>query len=684
MMRGDVAQPREGEAGAGTLTVLGVAAVAVVLVASAIAFVVLTNDDGAASGTETQRQAKQAAARFVDAVNRGVPGEGGTVQSPGQVAEEWATTTGDLPGLGVVATAGDVALADDERTARVPLTVGWTVQGATWDTTGTLILTREATSEGEDEDASLGATPWRADWDIGALDARLNPGDVLVVEATASGRARILDVNGQPLVDQVPVVVVGVVPGDVPDTQALAAELSRLLGVDAAETAADIDDAPDDQFVEIITIRRTDYDPIRDELQPLPGTRFRESTQNLASNRDFARPILGSVGPADEEDVADSDGEIELGDEIGQSGVQARYDERLKGAPGLQVRVIRAAQPPEEGDDGSTSSTTTTAPGTPAPIDTLETVPPQGGQDVRLTLDAAAQEAAEAALAGDSRLTSLVAIRPSTMEVLAAATGPTGSAQNIAFNGQVAPGSTFKVVSSLAHIRRGLTPDQVVDCPATATAGGQSFRNADNFVLGAVPFREDFANSCNTAFVNLAANLEPNDLTDAAASFGLGVEWDAGLGSFNGSVPPFDSQAAAAAASIGQGLVQASPLAMAAVAATVASGRWKAPVVVADPPVEGNPAEVPMDPTAQGYLREMMAAVVDDGTARGALGGLPGDIFAKTGTAQFGGGEGGLQTNAWIIGWRDDVAFCVFVEGGSGGGSVAGPIAAQFLNAYQG
>lgn len=680
-MRGVVGPRREGEAGSSTLTVLGVTGVALVLVASAIAFVVLTNEDGAASGSDTQRQAEQAAARFVDAVNRGVPGEGGTVQAPGEVAEQWAATTGGLDGLGVVATAGDVALADDDQSATVPLTVGWTVQGATWDTTGTLQLTREQAGEGGD--AALTATPWRAEWDIGALDARLNPGDQLVVEATASGRARILDGAGQPLVDQVPVVIVGVVPGDVPDTQALAGQLASLLDVDAAEVAADIDGAPDDQFVEIITLRRTDYDPIRDQLQPLPGTRFRESTENLAPNRNFARPILGSVGPADEEDVTRLEGQVQLGEQIGQSGIQARYDDRLKGAPGLQVRVIRASQPAEPGEDGSTSSTTTTAPDTPAPVDTLETVPPSGGQDVRLTLDSAAQQAAEDALAGDSRLTSLVAIRPSTMEVLAAATGPSGSAQNIAFNGQVAPGSTFKVVSSLAHIRKGLTPDQIVDCPANATAGGQSFRNADNFVLGSVPFREDFANSCNTAFVNLAADLQPNDLTDAAAAFGIGTEWDSGLGSYNGSVPPFDSQAAAAAASIGQGLVQASPLAMAAVAATVASGRWKPPVLVADPAPQNQPAEIPLDPTAAGYLRDMMAAVVDDGTATGALGGLPGDIFAKTGTAQFGGGET-LQTNAWIIGWRDDVAFCVFVEGGSGGGSVAGPIAAQFLNAYQG
>jgi cell division protein FtsI/penicillin-binding protein 2 len=183
--------------------------------------------------------------------------------------------------------------------------------------------------------------------------------------------------------------------------------------------------------------------------------------------------------------------------------------------------------------------------------------------------------------------------------------------------------------------------------------------------------------------VNLSSDLQPDDLTTAAASFGIGAEWDVGLGSFNGSVPPIDSAADGAAASIGQGRVQASPLGMAMVAATVAAGRWKAPRVVAEPAAESPPAEIPLDPTEAEYLRDMMLAVVLDGTATGSLGGLPGEVFAKTGTAEFGSGEN-LRTNAWIIGWRGDVAFCAFVEGGSGGGGVAGPIAASFLNAYGG
>lgn len=663
--------------GAAKAWVVGLVGVALVAVLAVVAVVVLTQDDeGGDGGAGDRAAAKAAIDRFVEAVDRGAPGEGGTAQPAADVDAAFTTLTEGLGNVALDAAAGDVTLAETgeegEGTATAPLEVEWSVEGATWTTSGTVTAVY-AGAEGQPAE-------WRVLWDIAALDNRLRAGDALSAVATDSERAAILDGAGEPLVAPTPVVIVGVEPGAVPDTQAVAGELARLLDVDGAALAARIDAAPDDQFVEVITLRRTDYDPIRDQLQALPGTRFQEDTLALAPNRNFARPILGSVGPADEEDVAEGEGRVELGDLIGQSGVQARYDEQLSGSPGLEIRVTRAASQPPEGE---TTTTDPDADPVPPAVETLQTVPPGPGQEVRLTLDRAAQEAAENALAGDDRLTALVAVRISTSEVLAAATGPTGSAQNIAFNGQVAPGSTFKVVSSLAHIRKGLTPDTIVGCPATATAGGQPFRNAGGFVLGDVPFRQDFARSCNTAFVNLSTDLAPDDLTQAALAFGIGAEWDPGLGSFNGSVPSNDSDADAAAASIGQGRVQASPLAMAMVAATVASGRWKAPRVVAEPAPEGQPADIPLDPTAAGYLRDMMRAVVTGGTATDALGGLEGEIFAKTGTAEFGSGET-LQTNAWIIGWRGDVAFCVFVEGGSGGGSVAGPIAASFLNAYGG
>ena len=80
-------------------------------------------------------------------------------------------------------------------------------------------------------------------------------------------------------------------------------------------------------------------------------------------------------------------------------------------------------------------------------------------------------------------------------------------------------------------------------------------------------------------------------------------------------------------------------------------------------------------------LRNLMRQVVTSGTAKGA--GLPDGVAGKTGTAEFGSGDN-QPTHAWFIGFRDDLAVAVVVEGGGVGGEVAAPIAAQFFRTVGG
>lgn len=663
------------EAGRGRVVVLVVLALVAVGALVATAVLVLGGDDegpGRDQRAETPREEEvlAAALRFAAALSRGAPGEAGTVQPADVVTWEHQAAVGGLGELALEVTAGAVTLGEDLEdggggpgTATVPLASTWTVGGATWRTRGVLALEE---SEGT----------WRARWALAALDDRLRPGDVLAAESGEPERAAILDGAGQPLVAPTPVVHVGVVPQRATDVDGLAAELARLLDIDAAALATRIRAAAPTAFVDVITLRRGDYDPIRDQLQPLPGTAFREGTQLLAPSRSFARALLGTVGPATEEQAAASEGRLAVGDLTGQSGLQARYDAQLRGTPGLVVTVVRA---PAAGPGGGTTTTVPAGTGEP---EVLEEVPGTPGTPVRTTLDVATQEAAEGALAGESRVSTLVAIRPSTGEVVAVANGPTGTTSNVGTTGRVPPGSTFKVVSTLAHLRRGLDVDGVVPCPATATVGGRSFRNAGGFALGAVPFRTDFARSCNTAFVGLAPELGPDDLAAAGRAFGLGVEADPGVAAYVGSVPPTEGPVDAAAASIGQGRLQVSPLGMAGVAATVAAGTWRAPRVVTDP-APAAVAEQPLGPGEAETLRSLMRGVVTGGTGE-ALAGLPGgEVFAKTGTAEYG-TEVPPRTHAWVIGFQGDLAFAVFVEGGESGGGVAAPIAARFLTALAG
>jgi cell division protein FtsI/penicillin-binding protein 2 len=303
------------------------------------------------------------------------------------------------------------------------------------------------------------------------------------------------------------------------------------------------------------------------------------------------------------------------------------------------------------------------------------------------TLDVGLQAEAERALAGVRPAAAVVALRPSTGDVLAAASGEGSGGLSTATVGQYAPGSTFKVVSSLALLRAGATPTTPVSCPATTVVDGKRFKNYDDYpdgALGRIPLSTAVAHSCNTAFINERDEVAQGDLAEAAAALGLGVDHDLGFPAYFGSVPTTDAEAGSetghAASLIGQGKVTASPLAMAAVAASVAEGSTVVPRLLTDQPADdAQPAE-PLTAAEARQLRGLMRGVVTRGSGV-FLADLPGaPVLAKTGTAEFGDREP-LQTHAWMIAVHGDLAVAVFVDEGESGSRTAGPVLEDFLRA---
>ena len=184
------------------------------------------------------------------------------------------------------------------------------------------------------------------------------------------------------------------------------------------------------------------------------------------------------------------------------------------------------------------------------------------------------------------------------------------SSYDRALEGTYAPGSTFKVVSTAALLRDGLSVGETVRCPPTIEAGGRQFKNFEGGAAGAVPFSRDFAVSCNTAFVSLAPRLAPDALSRTARDYGLGRKLDLAVPAAGGQVPPGEDAVERAAAMIGQHEILASPLAMASVAATVAAGRWRAPRLLASDPREAGPA---LPASERDTLRSLMRLVVTRG-----------------------------------------------------------------------
>lgn len=343
----------------------------------------------------------------------------------------------------------------------------------------------------------------------------------------------------------------------------------------------------------------------------------------------------------------------------GVSGLQERYDEQLRGsAPAFAVAVT-------DRDSGKA----------------LKPLWKQGarvGRDVHTTIDPDVQSAAADALEHAATPAALIAIKPSSGDVLAVANHPGGF--NRALIGEYPPGSTFKVITAAALLESGLQPSDALQCPKYEWVNGYRFANQGEFTLpDGSTFLDAFAHSCNTAFVHARDRIDDDTLAETAQAFGIGGEWDTGAATFDGSVPKNSDANDKAAAMIGQARDLASPLVMASVAATVKSGRFVQPRLV--PEAVDHPYQAPrnLDPQVVTNLQSMMRSVVTDGSGD-ALRDLPGEPHAKTGTAEYG-GDKPPRTHAWMIGYQQDsdIAWAVLLEDGGSGGSDAGPIAAAFL-----
>lgn len=551
-----------------------------------------------------------------------------------------------------VAVAGDPVESGDLATT--PITLKWTLPGnVTWEYKSSVRMTKRS------------GDGWQVIWEPAVLQPDLEQGEKFRLRRIAAQRGTILDSTGKALVGPQKVVVIGVSPEKIKDLPSLSKSLGAAfkkikVDVDLADLKARVAKADDGAFLDLVTLRRADYDKIRDDVRPLPGTVFREETRQLAPTRVFARALLGVVEPATKDDLDKRPDELTIGDQVGHGGLQGKYDKELRGAPGLSV-VVSAEAADETVQE--------------KPVFTSK---PVAGKDIKITLDTATQNAADQAVATQKQPSSMVALRISDGSVLAVANGPDGGGVNTALTGQVPPGSTYKMVSAYGLLQSGaVTADTPVACPKTVTVEGRTFKNSAGEVLGKVPFHVDFAKSCNTAFVGLAPKLGADGLKNASTALGIGRDWNIGVDAFTGKVSDGATPTELAAATFGQGSTAVSPIAMAVATAAVAKGGFQPPKLVLDPApaAPGTPGN--LDAKSLDALHSMMREVVTGGTGT-ALKSVPGKpVYGKTGTAEF--ANDSDETHSWFIGYQDDIAFAVMVQKGGAGAEAAVPIVKSFL-----
>lgn len=617
------------------------------LVAAGAGGYMLWNDHSKNSAADTA--ARDAATTFARAWANRTPEKARYVGTePAAAAANFRTTTAQLGNGNIRTSIANVKRSGNTATADV--NVAWTISGGqTFTWLDPIALEKAGDSWGVlVTDRSL----WHP---------KLQANDSFVVKLDDGLRGEIKGRDGSAIMSNQTVYDVLLDPTKA--TPQSAAALERATGVGGLQAKVIAAKASGSQAtISVVTYREDDFNSREAGLRGTAGVIINERKQPLAPTKTWGQPLLGGVGPVTAEMIKKDPSRYREGMRAGTGGLQRQYDSVLQPTGGVQI-------------------TAKSQPGT-----VLFGAGAKNGTDVTTSLDPKAQTAAERTLGAlpDGSVAAIVAIDVRTGNIIAAANAPTYGLER-AITGRYSPGSTMKIATAYQLMKKGLNPDTKVPCPKETKVDGLTFGNFEGESLGDPTFRDDFAHSCNTSFVTATKNFSATDQQQAAAAFGIGGDWGKNVGfdgAYSGNVPASNGATDTAAMSIGQGRIQTSPLSLASMAAAVARGSFVPPVLVTNPNPGGDRTPKPLDPTLVNSLKQMMRQTVTGGTAT-LIDGIPGgEVYAKTGTAEF--AEGGKRgANAWLAGWQGDVAFAVLVADiptGKSGGTVAAPVARDFLS----
>jgi cell division protein FtsI/penicillin-binding protein 2 len=566
-----------------------------------------------------------------------------TTGAPAGVAAALQNAYRDVGAAALTLTMGNVSQQADTATAQFEASVNLGRGGAPWNYRGSFGLRRVGSG-------------WKVVWSPAVIVPGLRPGLRLAVVSTVPERAQLLDAEGAPLAPSSFVYTVGVVPDRLQNPVLTANGLARATGLAASQLLGWITEAPGAGFLELVRFSPAGYQQLSRRLSRVPGLMIERQRMRLFDS--IAGAVSGTVGGEASSLLQVEGVPYRPGTTVGQSGLQQAFQRTLVGAPTTEVVMENAA--------GQVVSVQQRWIG-------------HAGTDVRTTINASMQQAANKALQSARGSAAIVAISPTTGRVLAVAQRDARDMPPVqALSGRYQPGQAFTIVSTAALLNTGLigvnTP---IPCDSSNPVGGENFTN-DPPVPNRGTFRADFAEACSTAFAGLSLRLSARELRDAAAGFGLGKAWQLPLSAFVGAMGTPSNQAELAEDSIGTGSVQVSPLDMAIAAAVVQSGTWHPPSLVTNPPDPGLTPTVPFQSLVVRALQALMRSTVTNGAGRAAnVGTTP--VYGQVGSAPA--GPGGLRS-AWFIGFQGNVAFAVLELTRSARTSAA-PLAGRFLNELQ-
>jgi penicillin-binding protein 2 len=475
-----------------------------------------------------------------------------------------------------------------------------------------------------------------------------------------------------------------------------------------------------------VTVRRDVGDYLVYYLQEnqarFPGVTVQRVFVRRYPHGTLAAHILGNVNEISEEQLKEPRYRgLQPGDEIGQEGVEDTYDRFLRGKPGVtRIQVDALGQPTRNGR--------------------LVSQPPVPGDNLKLSIDSAVQEAGEAALSERGLPGGFITMNVHTGEILGLGSSPTfdpsvftrpltqaqvnalyrdpvaAPITDRAIAGLYPTGSTFKLITALAALESGvITPSTVINDGGSFTVGGQSFRNAGGAAYGSLTLVPAIQVSSDVFFYTLGFDMwDTGQLQHWAHRLGIGRPTGLDLpGAAEGLLPTKhwrDKLAAEGLAegrpwsagdniqlATGQGDLQTNPLQMAIAYATLANGGT---VVTPHVGLEVTDAAgrvlKEFTPKPRRHVkfkaesREVileglhLAAQAPGGTSYAVFGGFPVPVAGKTGTAQ----RIGHADQSWYIVLapypNPRIVTAVTIEEGGFGAESAAPAALKILEAYFG
>ncbi len=557
---------------------------------------------------------------------------------------------------------------------------------------------------------------WRVQWKPSLIFAELDDRSLVHFFTRVPRRGTIYDRKGRPLALDAPLTVIGIVPDQVTDKEAVITALSQALNMPAEEVRAKVESGlPSYYFIPVKTLP---YGTPPEEVQKFHdmvglGVVVREQTYRVYPYGQAAAHVLGYMAEVTEEQLKELSAKgFQPGDKIGAFGLEGAKDALLAGERGALLATITP--------EGSIARTIAEKPAIP-------------GKDIYLTIDIDVQLKAEAELG--ERVGSIVVMDPQDNSVLALASYPRFDPNSFIrgltaaeFNAltsdprqpflhrpllaEYPPGSTFKVVTAAAGLEKGgFTPDSTFHCVPVWTRLGEDFaqKNWQSVDRGYLTVSEGLMASCNPVFFDIAVQLDqtdPNILPEFARAFGYGSPTGIGLEEAAGTVPDpkwkeekmgdawYTGDATNMA--IGQGFVKATPLQIAnAYAAIAGPGVLRKPLLIKKIAEPGGAAvqefqteelrPLPLSPGTLDAIRYGLYLVTQSpgGTSYQTWVGSSVDAAGKSGTAEdLSFGADHVFFVAYANRSNPSILALAALETGESGSREAGPMVRHILEAY--